>query len=131
MDYEERITQEIEAMKKKRAFVEQTTDNNALRCTIDELCVFTVKKQMSNQMHTPDGYGGITEIKTPPFVIACDAFSGECNKFVKDCEEHWSITTAKGTTLPTSTLPTEALRAAATALLDTIAGIHAWEQEWM
>ena len=44
MNYEERITQEIEAMKKKRAFVEQTTDNNALRCTIDELCVFTVKK---------------------------------------------------------------------------------------
>ena len=31
MNYEERITQEIEAMKKKCAFVEQTTDNNALR----------------------------------------------------------------------------------------------------
>ena len=114
-------------MKKKRAFVEQTTDNNALRCTIDELCVFTVKKQMSNQMHTPDGYGGVKEIKTETFPIACD----ECCRLVKKDDGHWSVATADGTTLPTATLPTESLRAVATALLDTIAGIHAWEQEWM
>jgi polyhydroxyalkanoate synthesis regulator phasin len=38
MDYEERIKQEIEAMKAKRTFVEQTTDINALQGTIDELC---------------------------------------------------------------------------------------------
>lgn len=131
MDYEERIKQEIEAMKAKRTFVVQTTDINALQGTIDELCAFTVKKQMDNQMHTPDGFGGAKDIKTQPFAIACDAYNGECNKLVKDSNGHWNIATTNDTILPTAILPIENLRTVAVALLDTIAGIHAWEQEWM
>ncbi len=131
MDYEERIKQEIEAMKAKRTFVEQTTDINALQGTIDELCTFTVKKQMDNQMHTPDGFGGAKDIKTQPFAIACDAYNDECNKLVKDSDGHWNIATTNDTILPTAILPIENLRTVAVALLDTIAGIHAWEQEWM
>lgn len=127
MDYEERIKQEIETMKAKRAFALQATANDALHGLIDELCTFVIKKQMDNQMHTPDGFDGITEIKPKPFTIHC----GECDKFVKDEYGNWSIATSYCTTLPTATLPIGALRAAAIALLDTIAGIHAWEQEWM
>lgn len=131
MDYEERIKQEIEAMKAKRAFVQETTDCKALCDAIDELCAFTVKKQMDNQMHTPDGFGGVKEINTQPFAIACDTYNGECNKLVKNGAGHWNIATTGGTTLPIALLPVESLRAVAIALLDTIAGIHAWELEWM
>ena len=126
MDYEERIKQEIETMKAKRAFALQATDNCALCSLIDELCTFAVKKQMDNQMHTPDGFGGIKELKTKPFTIHC----GECDKFVKDDDGNWSIATSYCTTIATTTLPIEALHAAAIALLDTIADIHQWEQEW-
>ena len=127
MDYEERIKQEIETMKAKRAFALQVADNCELHRLIDELCSFTVKKQMDNQMHTPDGFGGVTEIKTQPFTIHC----GECDKLVKNSDGNWNIATTDGTTLPVTTLPTEALRATAIALLDTIASIHQWEQEWV
>ena len=127
MNYEEIIKQEIETMKAKRAFALQATDNDALRSLIDELCAFVVKKQIDNQMHTPDGFGGVTEIKTKPFTIYCS----ECDKFVKDDDDNWSIVTNDCTTLPTAMLPIETQRSAAIALLDTIAGIHQWEQEWM
>ena len=46
MDYEERIKQEIETMKAKRAFALQATANDALHGLIDELCTFVIKKQM-------------------------------------------------------------------------------------
>ena len=131
MNYEKKIKQEIEAMKAKRGFVQQTADSNALCDTIDELCAFTVRKQMDNQLHTPDDFCGIKDIKTKPFAIACDAYSGECKNLVKDNDGHWNIATTSGTTLPAAQLPIEALRTVAITMLDTIAGIHAWELEWM
>ena len=129
--YEEQIKQEIKTMKAKRAFALQANDYDAFRSLIDELCAFTVKKQMDNQTHTPDGFSGVTEIETKPFAIACDAYNGECCKLTKGNGGHWDIATNDGICLPVNTLSTEALRAASIALLDTIAGIHAWEQEWM
>ena len=43
-------------------------DPFTIRTDIYELCADIIYEQISNQMHIPDGFEGVKEIKLPPII---------------------------------------------------------------
>ena len=100
-----------------------------MRAGIVELCADIVKKQIANQLHIPDNFEGIKEIKTCGYEVE-EMESGKlCTSVVKSNNE-WYACNKDGERLPINRLGVQSLHNVKNALLEVWENILDWEAQW-
>lgn len=100
-----------------------------MRAGIVGLCADIVKKQIANQLHIPDNFEGIKEIKTCGYEIAEMERGKLCMDVVKVNTE-WNVCNKEGERLPINRLGLQSLHNVESALLEVWEGILDWEAQW-
>ena len=100
-----------------------------MRAGIVGLCADIVKKQIANQLHVPDNFEGIKEIKTSGYEVE-EMESGKlCTSVVKSNNE-WYACNKDGERLPINRLGVQSLHNVENALLEVWENILDWEAQW-
>ena len=100
-----------------------------MRAGIVGLCADIVKKQIANQLHVPDNFEGVKEIKTCGYEIAEMERGKLCMGVVKVNGE-WYVCNKEGERLPINRLCLQSLHNVESALLEVWEGILEWEAQW-
>ena len=100
-----------------------------MRAGIVELCADIVKKQIANQLHIPDNFEGIKEIKTCGYEVEEMKENKQCTSVVKSNNE-WYACNKDGERLPINRLGVQSLHNVENALLEVWEGILEWEAQW-
>ena len=100
-----------------------------LRDGIAGLCADIVRKQVANQLHVPDNFEGVKEIKTCGYEIEEMNDSKQCTKVVKAGNE-WHAYNKDGEQLPINSLGVQSLLNVEKALLEVWENILEWEAQW-
>ena len=100
-----------------------------MRAGIVELCADIVKKQIANQLHIPDNFEGIKEIKTCDYEVEEMESSKLCMGVVKVNGE-WYACNKDGERLPINRLGVQSLHNVENALLEVWKNILDWEAQW-
>lgn len=109
---------------------EQTIkEMEALRAALNELCAAIIKKQIANQLHIPDNFNGIKEIKTCGYEVEEMEPSKLCMGVVKVNAE-WYVCNKEGELLPINSLGVQSLHNVENALLKVWECILDWEAQW-
>lgn len=106
-------------------------DIATIRADIYDLCADIIRKQVANQLHIPDGWEGVKEIKTAAYRVKELSHSdeGRCMSVVK-ADGEWHVCGAHGGKLPLSRLSVDSLLQVKDALLEVYANIIDWEKQW-
>ena len=129
---DEQTIKEIEAL---RAALDEfsakkgANDVVTMRAGIVELCADIVKKQIANQLHIPDNFEGIKEIKTCGYEVEEMKESKQCTSVVK-FNGKWHTCNKDGERLPINRLCLQSLHNVESALLEVWEGILEWEAQW-
>lgn len=131
---DEQTIKEIEALRAtlKRDVKEckRVADNHsATLAAVNELCADIVKKQIANQLHVPDNFERVKEIKTCGYEIAEMERGKLCMGVVKVNGE-WYVCNNEGERLPINRLCLQSLHNVESALLEVWEGILEWEAQW-
>ena len=131
---DEQTIKEIEALRAtlKRDVKEckRAADNHsATLAAVNELCADIVKKQIANQLHLPDNFEGVKEIKTCGYEIAEMERGKLCMGVVKSNNE-WHAYNKDGEQLPINSLGVQSLLNVEKALLEVWENILEWEAQW-
>ena len=100
-----------------------------MRAGIVGLCADIVKKQIANQLHIPDNFEGIKEIKTCGYEVEEMKESKQCTKVVK-AGNVWHACNKEGELLPIDSLGIQSLHNVEDALLEVWENILEWEAQW-
>ena len=100
-----------------------------MRDDIAELCGEIVEKLVANQLHIPDHFEGIKEIKTCGYEVEGMESSKLCMGVVKSNNE-WCACNKEGERLPINRLCLQSLHNVESALLEVWEGILDWETQW-
>lgn len=100
-----------------------------IRTDIYKLCSDIIYEQISNQMHIPDGFEGVKEIKTAAYNIEELQPESVCLSVVKVNNE-WCVCNKSGALLPISSLQVQSLLNVEDALLEVWADILDWKKQW-
>ena len=104
-------------------------DPFTIRTDIYKLCADIIYEQISNQMHIPDGFEGVKEIKTVAYNIEELQPESVCLSVVKVNNE-WCVCNKSGAQLPISRLQVQSQLNVEDALLKVWADILDWEKQW-
>ena len=131
---DEQTIKEIEALRAtlKRDVKEckRVADNHsATLAAVNELCADIVKKQIVNQLHVPDDFEGVKEIKTCGYEIEEMKENKQCTSVVKSNNE-WHACNKDDERLPINRLCLQSLHNVESALLEVWEGILEWEAQW-
>ena len=131
---DEQTIKEIEALRAtlKRDVKEckRVADNHsATLAAVNELCADIVKKQVANQLHVPDNFEGVKEIKTGCYDVEEMKESKQCTSVVK-FNGKWHACNKDGERLPIDILGMQSLRNVESALFKVWEGILEWEAQW-
>lgn len=129
---EEQTIKEVEDLRAALdEFSAKKESNNVvtLRDGIAGLCADIVKKQVANQLHVPDNFEGVKEIKTCGYEIAEMERGKLCMGVVKVNGE-WYVCNKEGERLPINRLCLQSLHNVESALLEVWEGILEWEAQW-
>ena len=129
---DEQTIKEIEALRVALDDFSAKKDSKnvfALRDDIAGLCADIVKKQMANQLHVPDNFEIVKEIKTCGYEIAEMERGKLCMGVVKSNNE-WYACNKDGEWLPINRLCLQSLHNVESALLEVWEGILDWEAQW-
>ena len=100
-----------------------------MRAGIVGLCADIVKKQIANQLHVPDNFEGIKEIKTCGYEVEEMKENKQCTSVVKSNNE-WHACNKDDERLPINRLCLQSLHNVESALLEVWEGILEWEAQW-
>ena len=100
-----------------------------MRAGIVGLCADIVKKQIANQLHIPDNFEGIKEIKTCGYEVEEMKESKQCTSVVKFYGK-WHACNKDGERLPIDSLGVQSLCNVESALFKVWEGILEWEAQW-
>ena len=126
------LIKEIEILREVLGkFSAKKESNNVvtLRDGIAGLCVDIVKKQVANQLHVPDNFEGVKEIKTGSYDVEEMKESKQCTSVVK-FNGKWHACNKDGERLPIDILGMQSLRNVESALFKVWEGILEWEAQW-
>ena len=129
---EEQTIKEVEDLRAALdGFSAKKESNNVvtLRDGIAGLCVDIVKRQVANQLHVPDNFEGIKEIKTCGYEVEEMESSKLCMGVVKVNGE-WHVCNKEGERLPINRLGVQSLHNVENALLEVWENILEWEAQW-
>ena len=131
---DEQTIKEVEALQAtlKRDVKEckRVADNHsATLAAVNELCADIVKKQIANQLHLPDNFEGVKEIKTCGYEIA-EMERGKLYMGVVKVNGEWYVCNKEGERLPINRLGVQSLHNAREALLEVWKNILDWETQW-
>ena len=129
---EEQTIKEVEDLRAALdEFSAKKESNNVvtLRDGIAGLCVDIVKKQVANQLHVPDNFEGVKEIKTGCYDVEEMKESKQCTSVVK-FNGKWHTCNKDGERLPIDILGMQSLRNVESALFKVWEGILEWEAQW-
>ena len=104
-------------------------DHSTILAAVNELCADIVKKQVANQLHVPDNFEGIKEIKTCGYEVEEMKESKQCTSAVKSNNE-WHAYNKDGEQLPINSLGVQSLLNVEKALLEVWENILEWEAQW-
>lgn len=104
-------------------------DHSTILAAVNELCAYIVKKQVANQLHVPDNFEGIKEIKTCGYEVEEMKESEQCTSVVK-FNGKWHACNKDGERLPIDGLGLQSLRNVESALFKVWDGILEWEAQW-
>lgn len=104
-------------------------DPFTIRTDIYKLCSDIIYEQISNQMHIPDDFEGVKEIKTAAYNIEELQPESVCLSVVKVNNE-WCVCNKSGGLLPISSLQVQSLLNVEDALLEVWADILDWKKQW-
>lgn len=125
----EQLQKDLKRTFKKHEKRRSESDSFTIRTDIYELCADIIYKQISNQMHIPDGFEGVKEIKTAAYNIEELQPESVCLSVIKVNYE-WCVCNKSGTRLPISSLQVQSLLNVEDALLKVWADILDWEKQW-
>ena len=100
-----------------------------VRTDIYKLCSDIIYEQISNQMHIPDAFEGVKEIKTAAYNIEELQPESVCLSVIKVNNE-WCVCNKSGALLPISSLQVQSLLNVEDALLEVWADILDWKKQW-
>lgn len=129
---EEQTIKEVEDLRAALdEFSAKKESNNVvtLRDGIAGLCVDIVKKQVANQLHVPDNFEGVKEIKTGCYDVEEMKESKQCTSVVK-FNGKWHACNKDGEQLPINSLGVQSLLNVEKALLEVWENILEWEAQW-
>lgn len=129
---DEQTIKEVEALREAlEKFSAKKESNNVvtLRDGIAGLCADIVKKQVANQLHVPDNFEGVKEIKTGCYDVEEMKESKQCTSVVKSNNE-WHAYNKDGEQLPINSLGVQSLLNVEKALLEVWENILEWEAQW-
>ena len=104
-------------------------DHSTNIAAVNELCADIVKKKVANQLHIPENFEGIKEIKTCGYEIEELKPESLCTKVVK-ADNEWHICNKEGKLLPINSLGVQSLLNVEEALLEVWENILDWEAQW-
>lgn len=125
---EEQTIKEVEDLRAALdEFSAKKESNNVvtLRDGIAGLCVDIVKKQVANQLHVPDNFEGVKEIKTGIYHIEEFDTGIQCMSVVKINDE-WNVCNISGETIPIKRLRLQSLLNTKKALEEVWSDIVEW-----
>lgn len=129
---EEQTIKEVEILREALDdFSSKKGVNNVvtMRDDIARLCADIVKKQVANQLHVPDNFEGIKEIKTCGYEVEEMKESKQCTSVVK-FNGKWHACNKDGERLPIDGLGLQSLRNVESELFKVWDGILEWEAQW-
>lgn len=100
-----------------------------MRAGIVGLCADIVKKQIANQLHVPDSFEGVRDIKTSGYEVEEMESSKLCMGVVKVNGE-WHVCNKEGERLPINRLGVQSLHNVENVLLEVWENILDWEAQW-
>ena len=107
------------------------TDNDCttILAAVNELCTNIINKQIANQIHIPDEFEGVKEIKTRGYEVGEMEPGKLCTSVVKTNDE-WHVCSEEGKRLPMKSLGLQSLHNVEEALLKVWKDILDWEAQW-
>ena len=129
---EEQTIKEVEDLRAALDEFSAKKESNSvvtLRDGIAGLCADIVKKQVANQLHVPDNFEGVKEIKTGCYDVEEMKESKQCTSVVK-FNGKWHACNKDGERLPIDSLGVQSLCNVESALFKVWEGILEWEAQW-